>query len=105
MGMGKEQRDAIRRALNEDAGKLIQEGDPATRSCADSAERSTRSTPSLRSSSGWPPRVSRLRGGGRGSAGRAATGYGGRELAGGPGWERGGWSGTEGWIGDVLLYS
>ena len=28
MGMGKEQRDAIRRALNEDAGKLIQEGDP-----------------------------------------------------------------------------
>ncbi|XP_043245138.1 dystonin-like isoform X38 [Amphibalanus amphitrite] len=29
MGMGKEQRDAIRRALNEDAGKLIQEGDPS----------------------------------------------------------------------------
>ena len=28
MGMGKEQRDAIRRALNEDAGKLIEEGEP-----------------------------------------------------------------------------
>lgn len=28
MGMGKEQRDAIRRALNEDAAKLIVEGEP-----------------------------------------------------------------------------
>ena len=28
MAMGKDQRDAIRRALNEDAEKLIQEGDP-----------------------------------------------------------------------------
>ena len=26
--MGKEQRDAIRKALNEDAGKLMSEGDP-----------------------------------------------------------------------------
>ena len=29
MAMGKDQRDAIRRALNEDAEKLIQEGDPS----------------------------------------------------------------------------
>jgi hypothetical protein len=27
--MGQEQRDAIRKALNEDADKLLQEGDPA----------------------------------------------------------------------------
>lgn len=29
MAMGKEQRDAIRKALNEDAEKLLQQGDPA----------------------------------------------------------------------------